>query len=196
MREGEVTQRTTNRTLGRYQVIKRIGRGGMGDVWLCDDPRLHRQVAIKTLPAQSQQNYEFSQRFEREAQASAALSHPHILPIYDYGEQPASNGQVITYIVMPYVPGGSLIERITAYQARQTLMPPQEAMAYLSQAAEAIDYAHKQSIVHRDIKPGNMLLRDDRWLLLTDFGIAHILSSTDNLTQTGVGIGTPEYMAP
>lgn len=168
----------------------------MGDVWLCDDPRLHRQVAIKTLPAQSQQDREFSQRFEREAQASAALGHPHILPIYDYGEQPTTNGQVITYIVMPYISGGSLTERIAAYQTRQTLIPPQEAIAYLSQAAEAIDYAHEQGIIHRDIKPGNMLLRDDRWLLLTDFGIAHILSSADNLTQTGVGIGTPEYMAP
>jgi serine/threonine protein kinase len=168
----------------------------MGDVWLCDDPRLHRQVAIKTLPAQSQQDREFSQRFEREAQASAALGHPHILPIYDYGEQPTTNGQVVTYIVMPYVSGGSLTERITAYQTKQTLMPPQEAIAYLSQAAEAIDYAHEQGIIHRDIKPGNMLLRDDRWLLLTDFGIAHILSSAENLTQTGVGIGTPEYMAP
>jgi eukaryotic-like serine/threonine-protein kinase len=196
MSEGEAAQRTAARTLGRYQIIRRIGRGGMGDVWLCDDPRLHRQVAIKTLPAQSQQDREFSQRFEREAQASAALGHPHILPIYDYGEQPTPNGQVVTYIVMPYVSGGSLTERIAAYQTKQTLMPPQEAIAYLSQAAEAIDYAHAQGIIHRDIKPGNMLLRDDRWLLLTDFGIAHILSSAENLTQTGVGIGTPEYMAP
>ncbi|GHO95972.1 hypothetical protein KSF_060200 [Reticulibacter mediterranei] len=196
MREGEAVQRAATRTLGRYQIIRRIGRGGMGDVWLCDDPRLHRQVAIKTLPAQSQQDREFSQRFEREAQASAALGHPHILPIYDYGEQPTKNGQVVTYIVMPYVSGGSLTERIATYQTRQTFMPPQEAIAYLSQAAEAIDYAHAQGIIHRDIKPGNMLLRDDRWLLLTDFGIAHILSSAENLTQTGVGIGTPEYMAP
>src|SRR5690242_5902346 len=192
MREGEAAQRTAARTLGRYQIIRRIGRGGMGDVWLCDDPRLHRQVAIKTLPAQSQQDREFSQRFEREAQASAALGHPHILPIYDYGEQPTTHGQVVTYIVMPYVSGGSLTERITAYQTNHTLMPPQEAITYLSQAAEATDYAHEQGIIHRDIKPGNMLLRDDRWLLLTDFGIAHILSSAENLTQTGVGIGTPE----
>src|SRR6266567_8679583 len=196
MREGETTQRTVARTLGRYQVIKRIGRGGMGDVWLCDDPRLHRQVAIKTLPAHSLQDREYSQRFEREAQAAAALGHPHILPIYDYGEQPTPNGQVVTYIVMPYIAGGSLADSIATYQARHTLMPPQEAIGYLAQAAEAIDYAHEQGIVHRDIKPGNMLLRNDRWLLLTDFGIAHILSSVENLTQTGVGIGTPEYMAP
>jgi serine/threonine protein kinase len=191
-----MTQRTVARALGRYQVIRRIGRGGMGDVWLCDDPRLHRQVAIKTLPAHSQQDREFSQRFEREAQAAAALGHPHILPIYDYGEQPASNGQFVTYIVMPYIAGGSLADSIAAYQAKHILMPPSEAITYLAQAAEAIDYAHEQGIVHRDIKPGNMLLRNDRWLLLTDFGIAHILSSVENLTQTGVGIGTPEYMAP
>jgi serine/threonine protein kinase len=196
MRDGEAAQRTAARILGRYQISRRIGRGGMGDVWLCDDPRLHRQVAIKTLPAQSQQDRAFAQRFEREAQASAALGHPHILPIYDYGEQPTTNGQIITYIVMPYISGGSLTERIAAYQSQHMLMPPQEAIAYLSQAAEAIDYAHAQGIVHRDIKPGNMLLRDELWLLLTDFGIAQILSSAENVTQTGAGIGTPEYMAP
>ncbi len=196
MRDGEAAQRTAARSLGRYQIIRRIGRGGMGDVWLCDDPRLHRQVAIKTLPAQSQQDREFAQRFEREAQASAALGHPHILPIYDYGEQPTTNGQIITYIVMPYISGGSLTERIVAYQSQHMLMPPQEAIAYLLQAAEATDYAHAQGIVHRDIKPGNMLLRDERWLLLTDFGIAQILSNAENVTQTGAGIGTPEYMAP
>ncbi len=191
-----MAQRTIARTLGRYQVVRRIGRGGMGDVWLCDDPRLHRQVAIKTLPVHNQQDLEFSQRFEREAQAAAALSHPHILSIYDYGEQPAANGQVVTYIVMPYIAGGSLADRIATHQAKRKLIPPSEAVAYLAQAAEAIDYAHEQGIVHRDIKPGNMLLRDDRWLLLSDFGIAHMLSSVENMTQTGAGIGTPEYMAP
>src|SRR5258708_39069910 len=147
--------------LGRYHVVKRIGRGGMGDVWLAEDPRLHRQVAVKTLPIRNQGDREFSLRFEREAQAAAALNHPHIIPIHDYGEQPLSNGEIITYIVMPYISGGSLADRIVQYATNQTKMPEQEAIAYLSQVADAIDYAHTQGIVHRDIKPANMLLRTD-----------------------------------
>jgi serine/threonine protein kinase len=184
--------------LGRYRILKRLGRGGMGDVWLGEDPRLHRQVAIKTLPTHNQSDREFSLRFEREAQAAAALNHPHILPIHDYGEHPQPNGDVITYIVMPYIAGGSLAEWITAQLAHSSFVPPQDAIAFLSQAAEAIDYAHQQGVIHRDIKPANMLLRSstERWLLLADFGIARMLSSSEQLTQGGVGIGTPEYMAP
>jgi serine/threonine protein kinase len=168
----------------------------MGEVWLAEDPRLHRQVAIKTLPTHSQDDREFLLRFEREAQAAAALNHPHILPVYDYGDQPVANGQSITYLVMPHVSGGSLANRISAFRKQQTQMPPQEALQHLMQAAEAIDYAHDQGIVHRDIKPGNMLMRVENWLLLADFGIARLMSSREKLTQTGEGFGTPEYMAP
>ncbi|MBO0778774.1 MAG: protein kinase [Ktedonobacteraceae bacterium] len=168
----------------------------MGEVWLCEDPRLRRQVAIKTLPPHNQNDQEFSARFEREAQAAAALSHPHILPVHDYGEHVLPNGQVITYIVMPYIGGGSLADRINKLAANNQGMVQTDALNYLTQAAEAIDYAHAQGVVHRDIKPANMLLRSDDWLMLADFGIARIMSSTDNLTQAGAGIGTPEYMAP
>ena len=97
---------------------------------------------------------------------------------------------------MPYVSGGSLADRIPSYATTNAGMPAQEAIFYLQQAAEAIDYAHSQEVVHRDIKPGNMLLRPDNWLLLADFGIARILSNQEQMTQAGVGIGTPEYMAP
>ncbi len=194
--DNETTQPSSSQVLGRYQVLRRIGKGGMGDVWLAEDPSLRRQVAIKTLPTHSQNDREFSMRFAREAQAAAALNHPHILSIHDFGEQPLVNGQSITYIVMPYVSGGSLADRITSYATTNAGMPAQEAISYLQQAAEAIDYAHSQRVVHRDIKPGNMLLRPDNWLLLADFGIARILSSQEQMTQAGVGIGTPEYMAP
>jgi len=196
MQEGDFALQPASITLGRYRLLRCIGRGGMGEVWLAEDPRLHRQVAIKTLPADNQDDHEYSRRFEREAQAAAALNHPHILPVHSYGEQPQSDGQVVMYIVMPYIAGGSLAERITTYTSRQMMIPPQEAIAYLSQAAEAIDYAHSRSVIHRDIKPGNMLLQSDDWLLLADFGLARIVAQEEQLTKTGVGFGTPEYMAP
>lgn len=195
-KDGFTSQQAATRTLGRYQVLKRIGRGGMADVWLCEDPRLHRQVAIKTLPAHAPDDVAFTRRFEVEAQAAAALTHPHIVSVHDYGEHSLSNGQVITYIVMPYLPGGSLADRIEALASAKQHMPIEEALTYLAQAADAIDYAHQQGVVHRDIKPGNMLLRDANWLLLSDFGIAHLLSSSDAEVHTGAGFGTPEYMAP
>ncbi|HLL79583.1 MAG TPA: WD40 repeat domain-containing serine/threonine protein kinase [Ktedonobacteraceae bacterium] len=183
-------------TLGRYRLLQRIGRGGMGEVWLGEDPRLHRQVAIKTLPVHNQGDQEFLQRFEREARAAAALNHPHILPVHDFGEQPLANGQSITYLVMPFVQGGSLSDRIQWLMHNRAGMSQQEAIQFLGQAADAIDYAHAQGVIHRDIKPANMLLRADNWLMLADFGIARMLTEQSRLTQTGMGFGTPEYMAP
>src|SRR5437667_9707425 len=121
--DGETTQRVNIMTLGRYHLLRRIGKGGMGEVWLAEDPRLHRQVAIKTLPMHNQSDREFLQRFEREARAAAALNHPHILPVHDYGEQTLSNEQALTYIVMPYVSGGTLNDRIKMLSANNTLMP-------------------------------------------------------------------------
>src|SRR5579859_1540196 len=93
MNQGETSSHTLNQELGRYRLLKRVGKGGMGEVWLAEDPRLHRQVAIKTLPVHNQDDRDFLRRFEREAQAAATLNHPHILPVYDYGEQPLANGR-------------------------------------------------------------------------------------------------------
>jgi eukaryotic-like serine/threonine-protein kinase len=182
--------------LGRYRLVRRIGRGGMGDVWQGEDPRLKRLVAIKILPVQQQEDEEFLRRFEVEARAAATLNHPHILPIHDYSKQTLPDGTLLTYIVMPFISGGSLADRIAYFQRSNTYLPTQEAFPLLKQAAEAIDYAHSMHIIHRDIKPANMLLRDNTWLLLADFGIARILSSAERLTRTSAGIGTPEYMAP
>src|SRR5437588_6368343 len=186
------TQSAMNITVGRYRLLRQIGKGGMGEVWLGEDPRLHRQVVIKTLPIRNQSDREFLQRFEREARAAAALNHPHILPVHDYGDQTLPDGQVITYIVMPYVSGGTLTDRVRILAANGKLMQQDEAINYLLQAAEAIDYAHGQNVLHRDIKPSNMLLRGENWLMLADFGIARIVSDQEQLTQAGVGIGTPE----
>lgn len=187
---------TTGTMLGRYRILQRLGRGGMGDVWLAEDPRLHRQVAIKTLPVRKQHDHEYVERFEREARAAATLNHPHILPVHDYGRHVLSDQSLITYIVMPYLKGGSLAERIAFYAQKHQPMPIQEALGWLMQAAEAIDYAHDQAIIHRDIKPENMLLREDTWLMLADFGIARILTDSERLTSTGLGFGTAAYMAP
>ena len=101
MKQDDQTINTTLKSLGRYQLLRRIGRGGMGEVWLYDDPRLRRQVAIKTLPPHGQNDQDFSARFEREAQAAAGLNHPHILPVHDYGEHRLPTGQIVTNIVMP-----------------------------------------------------------------------------------------------
>src|SRR5438034_10287661 len=112
MQSEQILQSSIKESFGRYQQIKRVGRGGMGEVWLCEDTLLHRQVAIKTLPLHSQQDQDYEVRFEREAQAAAALNHPHILPVHDYSRQPLPHGQLMSYLVMPYVAGGSLADMI------------------------------------------------------------------------------------
>lgn len=183
-------------TLGRYRIIERIGRGGMGEVWLCEDPRLQRQVAIKTLPMQSAHNEAFAQRFEYEAKLVAGLRHPHILTIHDYGKQMLADDAFIPYMVMPLVSGGSLATEISSDTQRQELLPVQHALALLQQVAAAIDFAHRHRIVHRDIKPSNILLRNEHDVLLADFGIARILVNTPHLTQASYAMGTPGYIAP
>jgi serine/threonine protein kinase len=183
-------------TLGRYRLVRQIGRGGMGEVWLAEDPHLLRQVALKVLPLRKRDDEEFLQRFEREARAAAALHHPHILPVHDFGQQQMSGDQTITYLVMSYVAGGSVEDRLKAFSHGQGALTQDLAMLYLFQVAEAIDYAHTHNIIHRDIKPGNMLLRDDNWLLLTDFGIARILTDADSFATGSAYMGTPTYMAP
>lgn len=183
-------------TLGRYRLLHRIGRGGMGEVWLGEDPRLQRQVAIKVLPLRARDDKKFLARFEHEAQTAAALHHPHILPVHDYGQHQMPDNQTVTYLVMSYIAGGSIEDRLKAMARGQTMLTQGQALAYLFQVAEAIDYAHAHGIIHRDIKPANMLVREDSWLFLTDFGIARILTDNDARTETETYLGTPAYMAP
>src|SRR5579859_961912 len=181
-----------NKMLGRYQLLRLLGRGGMGEVWLAQDTQLLRQVAIKLLPTVLAADRGYLEDFAREARAAAALEHPHILPVHYFGEQQFGEDEVVTYLVTPYMSGGSLRERILAAQGP---LPTTEVTGLLRQAAEAIDYAHGQQVLHRDIKPANMLL-EHSWLFLADFGIAKLLTSATQRNRTYAGSGTPEYMAP
>lgn len=173
------------KSLGHFRVVERIGAGGMAAVFKAYQPTLDRYVAIKVLPAYHARDPVFVKRFEQEARSVAKLAHPNIVQIHDFGEQ-----DNITYIVMEYVDGGTLKDRL------KKALPVAEAADYIIQAAEGLDCAHRNGIVHRDVKPANMLLRKDGHLLLSDFGIAKILEGTTNLTRVGTGIGTPQYMSP
>src|SRR5579859_7848910 len=175
------------KSLGQFRIVERIGSGGMATVFKAYQPALDRYVAVKVLPSYHAQDEVFVKRFRQEARAVAKLQHPNIVQIHDFGEDDVSH---ITYIVMEYVDGGTLKDRL------KKALPVPEAVDFIIQAAEGLDCAHRNGIIHRDVKPANMLLRKGNHLLLLDFGIAKILEESTSLTRVGTGIGTPQYMAP
>jgi hypothetical protein len=176
----------TGRTLGRYRLETLLGRGGMADVWRATDTRLARTVAVKVIHATYAEDPQFAERFLREARVVASLEHPNILPVYDFGDEGG-----IPFLVMPHLAGGTLRDRL-----RGTPAPLGVAAVWIRQLADALDAAHAAGILHRDVKPANVLLgRDDR-LFLADFGIAKMVETMTGLTATGVVVGTPVYMAP
>jgi len=177
--------------LHRYRLGRLVGVGGFARVYLATDLQLNRSVAIKVLNPDllhANQSGDFRRRFKDEAQAVAALDHPNILGIFDNGETADT-----VFLVMPFVEGGSLADRLRA-AGRLT---PQQAATYITQAAAALDHAHRRGLIHRDIKPQNMLLRaeDDR-LLLADFGIAKLLREASSAQSRSAIVGTLAYMAP
>ena len=169
-----------------YEVLEELGRGGMAIVYRASDRQLERQVAIKVLPFTFAFDSEFVERFQREARTSAQLEHPNIIPIYRVGQ----TGRVI-YFVMKYLRGGSLA---SALADRRTLAPP-EIRRILIDAGRALAYAARRGVVHRDIKPDNIMFDEFGQSVLTDFGIAKAASG-QRLTGTGMSIGTPHYMSP
>ncbi len=175
------------RTLGAYQVVEQIGAGGMGAVYKAYQPSMERHVAIKVLPDSLAQDAQFLQRFQREAKAIARLEHAHILPAYDYGQH-----EGVTYIVMRYIEGGTLKDRL----ARGPLSAS-EMVRVVEQIGSALDYAHRRGVIHRDVKPGNILLDAQGDAFLSDFGLARLVAASQQFTTTGGGaVGTPAYMSP
>jgi serine/threonine protein kinase len=174
------------KAIGPYAISEKIGEGGMAVVYKGFQESLNRYVAIKVLRVELARDQEFIARFRREALAVAKLSHPNILHVYDAG---AVNGMY--YIVMDYAEGGSLKDLIL-----RGPMDTDRAISIVAQLADALDYAHRQGLIHRDVKPSNILMTRDGRPVLTDFGIAKVLHVETQLTRTGTAIGTPEYMSP
>lgn len=173
--------------VGKYKVIKELSRGGMGVVFLGMHPSLNRKVAIKMLTSELVSNKEFIQRFEREAKIIATLDHPNIVQVYDYEEAVGT-----FFIIMEFIDG----KMLTDVMKKGKPMPQDQVSAIISQIAGALSYAHNKGIIHRDIKPGNAMMRDDGVVKLMDFGIAFSETSDVHLTQEGKVIGTPKYMSP
>lgn len=171
---------------GRYPVERRLGHGGMATVYLAHDRELGRPVAIKVLGAPLALDAEFVGRFRREATIVARLSHPNIVQIFDLGEE-----EDRLYIVMEYVEGGSLADLL----AREERLAPEQAVELGQQACLALECAHREGVVHRDVKPANLLLRSDGALKVADFGIARSDQATA-YTQAGTVLGTASYLAP
>ncbi|GIW05793.1 MAG: hypothetical protein KatS3mg060_0598 [Dehalococcoidia bacterium] len=171
-------------TLGQYQIVELLGKGGMATVYRALQPALGRSVAVKVLPPVLAADETFVARFRREAMVVAGLAHPNILPVYDFG---AFNGYLA--IVMMYVLGGTLRMRLGEP------MPVSTAVRIVGQVADALSYAHERGIIHRDVKPTNILMARPDWALLADFGIAQ-LADHRTLTLTGGKVGTPQYMSP
>lgn len=171
--------------ISRYEIKKEIGRGGMAVVYLGHDPQFNRPVAIKVLPKQLMFDSSFRSRFKREAEVIASLEHAAIVPVYDYGEEDEQ-----PYLVMRYMPGGSLRDRI-----KKGKLSLEESATLLKRIAPALDKAHRRGIVHRDIKPENILFDEEGEAYISDFGIAKITENSTGLTGSAI-IGTPAYMSP
>lgn len=173
-------------TGGRYRVVRRLGSGGMAHVYYAVHPALERALVIKVLHTHLARDPEMRERFRREAEAASQLVHPHICAISDFG----ASGDTV-FIVMPYLAAGSLADVLV----RDRTVPALTAAAICGQVATALDYAHRRGIVHRDIKPDNILFDEDGHALITDFGIA-TARFHGRLTKTGRAMGTPHYMSP
>lgn len=180
----------TGKQFGPYQIVAPLGEGGMAAVYKAYQPSMERYVAVKVLPRQMAESSEFIARFKREAHLLAQLQHPHILPVFDYGQTPDG----YTYIVMPFIQSGTLSDVLSK---RRMGLP--EIRRIIVQVGDALGYAHARGMIHRDVKPSNVLVDERGNCLLTDFGLARMTadaSASAKLTSSGAIMGTPAYMSP
>ena len=172
---------------GRYELVRHVARGGMAEVYLAHDKLLDRPVALKVLFPELSVDPSFVERFRREAQAAANLSHPNIVSVYDWGEEDGTY-----FIVMEYVDGRTL----SAMLRQEGQLLPDRAAGIGSEVAAALAFAHRNGVIHRDVKPGNVIMTADGMVKVTDFGIARAANAEENLTQTGAVMGTATYFSP
>ncbi len=177
----------TGKQFGPYQIVAPLGEGGMAAVYKAYQPSMERYVAIKVLPRQMAESEEFIARFKREAHLLAQLQHPHILSVFDYGQTPDG----YTYIVMPFIQSGTLSDILS--KRRMNLL---EIRRIMTQVGDALGYAHARGMIHRDVKPSNVLIDERGNCLLTDFGLARMTDGSAKLTSSGAIMGTPAYMSP
>jgi WD40 repeat protein len=176
----------TGKQFGPYTFLEPIGEGGMGSVYKSFQVNMNRPVAIKTLPRQLAEDPNFAGRFRQEAVLLASLQHPHILPVFDFGEC-----EGYAYLVMPYIKSGTLKDLM-----KDSPLPLQKIRTLITQIGGALDYAHSHGLIHRDVKPGNVLIDESGNCLLMDFGLAKMFESSQEYTATGGILGTPAYMSP
>lgn len=182
------------KTIGKYRIISPLGRGGMAEVFKAYQPGLDRYVAIKLMHSFLTKDKEFGARFQREARVVASLRHPNIVQVHDFDIEGDTS-----YMVMEFIDGETLKDRLLRTEERGEHMPLNEAVRIILAVGSALTYAHRMGMVHRDVKPANVMIDRDGQVILTDFGIAKILhgaSGGSQLTASGAMIGTPSYMSP
>ena len=175
----------------RYELGDILGFGGMSEVHLARDVRLHRDVAVKVLRADLARDPSFYLRFRREAQNAAALNHPSIVAVYDTGEAETPAGP-LPYIVMEYVDGVTLRDIVHT----EGPLPPRRAIEIIADACQALNFSHQNGIIHRDVKPANIMISTTNAVKVMDFGIARAIADSSSVTQTSAVIGTAQYLSP
>ncbi len=177
-------------TIGQYQILERVGSGSMAVVYRAHQANIDRVVAVKVLLGEFTRKRDFLERFKREARATGALRHIHVLPIYDYGEF-----EGVPYLVVPFIDTGTLADRLR--QAENHCLETDEVLRLGGQIASALDHAHSRGVIHRDVKPSNVLIDNDGNALLGDFGLAKLIEGDSaSITGTGMMVGTPDYISP